>query len=102
MKWNVTEKHFVAHSDRSRNLIIRLFNYPAWRVLVNGKSAPTQTTDVTGLIVIPVPAGDNDVLIYFGRTFDRTAGAAVSVISFCVFAAAWIKTQSQKVGRAGA
>jgi hypothetical protein len=56
---------------------------------VNGNPTATRTTDVTGLIVIPVAAGDSDVHIYFRRTNDRLAGNIISFISLVVFLVAW-------------
>jgi hypothetical protein len=101
-EWNATEKHFVAHSDTPRKLTVRLFNYPAWELTVNGERVQAETTEETGLMVIPVPAGDDDVLINFGRTPDRTAGGIVSLISLCVFGVTWIKTRSLKIAKADA
>jgi len=91
--WGQTEKHFTIHAAAPQNITVRLFNYPAWDVVVNGNPAQTQTTDVTRLIVIPVAAGDSDVHIYFRRTIDRVIGNIVSLISLAVLIVAWIKTR---------
>lgn len=91
--WGPAEKHFTVHAAAPQNLIVRLFSYPAWTVIVNGKPAATQKTDVTGLLVIPIAAGDSDVRIYFCRTMDRYAGDAVSMFSLAVFVVLWIKTR---------
>ena len=84
-----TERHFAVHTDAPENLVVRLFNYPAWAVVVNGNPTKTTTTDVTGLIVIPVATGDSDVRIYFRRTTDRLLGNIASMISLVVFLVAW-------------
>jgi hypothetical protein len=88
--WTATEKHFAVHADEPQNITVRLLSYPAWDVVVNGHPTATEKTDVTGLIVIPIAAGDNDVHIYFRRTIDRVVGDAVSLISVAIFAFAWI------------
>ncbi len=93
LEWDATEKHFVAHTDRVQKLTVRLFNYPAWKVVVNGKPTATQTTNITGLMVIPVSAGENDVHIYFARTPDRLVGGIVSLIGIIFFGLAWIMTE---------
>jgi uncharacterized membrane protein len=93
LAWGPTEKHFVVHAAAAQNLTVRLFSYPAWDVVVNGKTTATQRTDVTGLIVISVAAGDNDVYIHFRRTIDRLVGNVVSLISFGLLIVGWIKTQ---------
>jgi hypothetical protein len=115
LMWGPTEKHFIVRSAarnsvRSpvvsaapQNLVVRLFNYPAWAVVVNGKPTETQKTEVTGLIVIPIAAGDNDngnhnndnndVHIYFRETIDRVIGNVVSLISLAALVLAWVRTR---------
>ena len=92
LAWAQTEKHFKVHTAAAQNLTVRLFSYPAWEVVVNGKPTETQRTDVTGLIVIPIAAGDNDVHIHFRRTIDRVVGNVVSLISLALFVVVWLKT----------
>jgi hypothetical protein len=101
VQWGPAEKHFVVHSNTPELLTLRLFNYPAWEAMVNGKRVETQTTDVTGQMEIPVAAGRNDVRIHFGRTRDRTIGGLVSLLSMGLLLAAWIKTRARSaVGEA--
>jgi non-canonical purine NTP pyrophosphatase (RdgB/HAM1 family) len=92
LAWRETEKHFKVHTTAAQNLTVRLFNYLAWEVVVNGKPSETQRTDVTGLIVIPISAGDNDVHIHFHRTIDRLVGNVISLISLTLFVIARVKT----------
>jgi hypothetical protein len=93
LAWGQTEKHFTIHAVAPQNVTVRLFSYPAWAVEVNGKATATQTTEITGLLIIPVASGDNDVRIYFRRTIDRVAGNFVSLISLALLVFAWIKTR---------
>ncbi|HMD16225.1 MAG TPA: hypothetical protein VKH18_06115 [Terriglobales bacterium] len=95
MAWGQTEKHFTVHAAVPQDITVRLFNYPAWDVVVNGKPTHTRTTDVTGLLVIPIAAGENDVRIHFRRTTDRVVGNIVSLISLAVLVAIWMKTRSK-------
>jgi hypothetical protein len=95
LMWGPTEKHFMVRAAAPQNLTVRLFNYPAWAVAVNGKPTETQRTDVTGLIVIGIAAGDNDVDIYFRRTIDRVAGNVVSLISLALLIIAWMKARRE-------
>lgn len=96
IKWGSSEKHFRLDAPTAQYLTVRLFNYPAWEVLVNGKQVETRTSDVTGLMIIPVASGENDVQIHFACTRDQSAGAILSLISVAVFAMAWIHTRPQK------
>jgi hypothetical protein len=93
LTWGQTEKHFTVHAVTSQNVTVHLFSYPAWQVVVNGKPAKTETTDVTGLIVVPLAAGDSDVHIYFRLTGDHVVGNVVSLISLGLLIAGWIMTQ---------
>ena len=99
MEWDATEKHFDVRADSTENLTLRLFNYPAWRVTVNGRPTQTQTSHVTGLMIIRIEAGENDVRIRFASTPDRLAGEIISFVSLGVFAAVWIKTRSPNAKR---
>jgi 6-pyruvoyl-tetrahydropterin synthase-like protein len=60
-------------------VVLHHFNYPAWRVRVNGQDVQSRTHAVTGQIMIPVPAGPSTVEIKLTRTWDRTLGGAVSL-----------------------
>ena len=96
LAWAPNEKHFTVHAPKPQNLTGRLLSYPAWQVEVNGKPTATEKTDVTSLIVIPIPAGDNDVHIHFRRTIDRVLGNAVSLISLAMLVVAWMKMKAKR------
>ncbi|MGA9529484.1 MAG: 6-pyruvoyl-tetrahydropterin synthase-related protein [Terriglobales bacterium] len=95
-KWNATEKHFQVFANNRGNLTVRLFNYPAWKVTRNGRRLATATSPVTGLVVLPIEAGENDVEITFTRTPDRTLGDVISILSMGVFIFLWVTTQPIK------
>lgn len=91
LTWGAMEKHFKVQVGTAEEVIVRLFNYPAWAVVVNGTPTETRTTAVTGLIVIPVAAGDDDVRIYFRRTNDRLVGMIVSLFSLILLIVVWLR-----------
>jgi len=93
LQWTATEKRFAVVAAHPGTLTVRLFKYPAWKAFVNGHEVATGTTEVTGLMMVPVAAGENDVLIRFTRTRDRTLGDAASFASVILLAAAWIGTR---------
>ncbi|HXM22518.1 MAG TPA: 6-pyruvoyl-tetrahydropterin synthase-related protein [Terriglobales bacterium] len=80
-RWNAESKLFTAEVAQPGQLVLRLFNYPAWRVEVNGQVVATATRDVTGQMLIPVQAGENRVQITFSRTWDRTLGGIISGVT---------------------
>jgi hypothetical protein len=79
--WDPEWKVFTADLRKPGKLVLRLFNYPAWVVAINGRVASTETLEVTGQMIIPVDAGENRVEIRFVRTWDRTAGGVISGIA---------------------
>jgi hypothetical protein len=92
LTWNATEKHFTVQESAAQNLTLRLFNYPAWNVLVNGRRVATQSSDVTGLMVVPVGGGVSDVRVYFAKTPDRLVGGIISGVGVAIFVVLWMGT----------
>ena len=78
IQWAPESRSFTANLSKSGKLVLKLFNYPAWRVEVNGRPIETRTLEVTGQMIIPVEAGENQVRIRFARTRDRTIGGFIS------------------------
>jgi hypothetical protein len=80
-QWDPESRLFIVDTTVPGKLVLRLFNYPAWRVEVNGRAVATEAREVTGQMIIPVEAGENRVRITFVRTWDRTAGIIISVVA---------------------
>jgi 6-pyruvoyl-tetrahydropterin synthase-like protein len=81
LQWNPEFKLFTAEMSAPDNLALRLFNYPAWRIEVNGLPVEAGAREDTGQMLVPVVAGTNRVRITFIRTWDRKAGAWISIIA---------------------
>jgi hypothetical protein len=79
IEWEAERKEVNAEMSAADNLVLRLFNYPAWRVEVNGREVQATTQEDTGEILVPVEAGANRVQIVFARTWDRKAGGWISL-----------------------
>jgi hypothetical protein len=77
--WRATAKTFSIATSRPEQLRLRLFNYPAWRVEVNGREIHATTQPVTGEIVFPVSAGTSQITVIFSRTRDRLFGGVISI-----------------------
>ncbi len=80
-QWQAERKIFTADMSAPDNLALHLFNYPAWRVAVNGRAVQAGTREGTGQMLVPVQAGQNDVEVIFGRTWDRTVGWCISFVA---------------------
>jgi hypothetical protein len=87
LEWAAQEKEFTARVSEPTTLAVRLFNYPAWRVEVNGRVVSAETQETTGIMIVPLDAGENAVTISFIRTWDRMAGGVISALAFFLVAA---------------
>ena len=65
-------------SPQPLRLAIRLLDYPAWHVEVNGRRVTPESPESTGQIFLPLPAGAQRIRIEFMKTSDRKWGEAVS------------------------
>jgi len=89
LQWGPETKLFVADAAQPGKLVLRLFNYPAWRVEVNGHVVEAETQDDTGQMLIPISAGQNRVELSFVRTRDRTAGGMISLLTATGLMLSW-------------
>jgi hypothetical protein len=81
LQWGAEFKSFTAEMSAPNQLALRLFRYPAWKVEVNGRTVETSARSDTGQLLVHVGAGMNRVQVTFVRTWDRTAGGWISVIT---------------------
>lgn len=81
-KWSAEERMLRVHSREPVRLALRLLDYPAWRVEVNGRIVTPERAEQTVQLMVPVPAGNSQVRVVFTQTVDRTIGAAVSGIAW--------------------
>ena len=88
-QWTPEFKLFTAEMSVPDNLALRLFNYPAWRVSVNGRQVQPGAREGTGQMLVPVEAGANQVQINFVRTWDRTAGGWISLLALILAFVLW-------------
>lgn len=87
LRWDAAVKEFTAHMSGADTLVLKLFPYPAWKLEVNGRPVNAAEHSGTGPMLLPLQAGANQVRIRFVRTWDRTAGGFISLISaVCVVA----------------
>ena len=78
-QWNAEHKIITADSAAPIRIAPRLLAYPAWEVKLDGAAAPYDMLPETTQMIIPVPAREHRIEIQFRRTWDRTAGGAISL-----------------------
>ena len=85
-RWDAESKAFTAEMSASDQLALRLFPYPAWQTEVNGRVIQTSTRAGSGQMLVPVEAGMNRVEIRFVRTWDRSLGWWISILTTAALA----------------
>ncbi len=79
--WQPERKTFEVDASDPGRAAVRLLNYPAWQVRVNGVPTNSESDPDTAQMIVPVPAGKDRVEVRFVRTPDRTAGGALSCVA---------------------
>lgn len=85
-RWTTERKKIRVEATAPARLALRLLNYPAWRVEVNGKEIQPGRMDDVNQMVIPVEVGISEIDVRFIRTADRKVGDAISLVSALVAA----------------
>lgn len=86
-RWTAEEKDLTVTSPQPFRLAVRLLDYPAWYVEVNGQRVRPQPQETTAQIILPLPAGPHQINIRFARTPDRKLGAGMSLAGLLAAAA---------------
>jgi len=92
-EWTAEHRVFNSESPQPVTLAVRLADFPAWKLRVDGVDTSTESQPPQGEILIPLRAGSHHVEIRFVRTPDRTAGMAISGISFLAFLAVLLSSR---------
>jgi hypothetical protein len=95
-RWIAAEKRLHVTALAPARVALRVLNYPAWTVEVNGARVTPDNNGDTAQMVVPVPAGASEISVVFGRTWDRTIGGIVSIVSI-LFAAALFPARRRKI-----
>jgi hypothetical protein len=89
LQWITEQKKISTNLSQESQIGLRVLNYPAWRVEVNGKKIDPQRADNFNEMVVPIPSGESVVTVRFTRTWDRTAGLVLSLLSLVLLAILW-------------
>ena len=83
-RWTAEQRELRVNSAEPVRLGLRLLNYPAWKVEVNGSSSVPEPAADSDQMILELPAGQSHVGLHFIRTRDRTLGGILSVVSLLV------------------
>ncbi len=94
-KWTAEQRDLAVTSREPLRVALRLLDYPAWLVEVNGKRVRPEHAETTAQMVLPLPAGWQHIRVRFVRTRDRTLGSAVSLIAMAIFFGLCVSSSSR-------
>jgi 6-pyruvoyl-tetrahydropterin synthase related domain len=97
-QWAPETRTLSAQTSEPGTLVLKLFNYPAWKVEVNGRTVVAQTKEVTGQMIIPLQRGHNLVKVFFERTKDRMIGQILSLLGVLMLVACTFITRRRPIG----
>jgi hypothetical protein len=79
-RWTADSRIFSSAGAAPTVVALRLLNYPAWQVAVDGSPVAVISEPTTGQMLVPLPAGTHRVVVRLSRTWDRTAGGIISIL----------------------
>jgi hypothetical protein len=85
-QWTTEQKQMRVRVAGNARIALRLLNYPAWRVTLNGKTITPGRLEGINQMIVPVPAGDSQIRVRFIRTPDRSLGLILFSISLLIVA----------------
>ena len=78
--------------------VLRLMDYPAWRIRVNGSSIEARAKRDDGLIAFPLHGGQNHIDVQYVATTDTWLGRALSFASLLLWLGlAWREKRGRKL-----
>ena len=80
-RWTAEHRSLGVTTAAGGQVAVKLLDYPAWHIEVNGHQVAAQHAEGTQQMVIPVASGESKIEIQFKRTMDRTLGGWISVLS---------------------
>jgi len=94
-RWSPERRELAADTATDVTLAVKLLNYSAWEVRVDGKEVRAGSAPDTGQMLVDLQPGSHRVAIRFRRTWDRTAGGAISILS-ALGLLAWVRVSRKR------
>lgn len=80
VRWTAEERELQVTPREPLRVALRLLDYPAWHVEVNGKLVAPRHAEGTAQMILALAPGKQSVTARFVRTPDRTIGIGISVL----------------------
>jgi uncharacterized membrane protein len=80
-QWIAEEKNVRITSYGPLKVGLRLLDYPAWRVNLNGKFTSPERGETSSQMIFSLGPGTQRITVHLVRTADRKAGIAISLVA---------------------
>jgi hypothetical protein len=80
-QWSAERKALTAETANQTQVALHIVDYPAWEATLDGAPTEIEAAPDTEQILLSIPPGTHRLEVRFRRTWDRTTGDAVSLIS---------------------
>jgi uncharacterized membrane protein len=91
-RWTAEDRIVRVHSPEPVKLALRLLNYPAWRIELNGAIVTPEPPTDSNQMILALPAGQSQVRVHLIRTPDHLWGLLLTVASVLLALGAFFKT----------
>jgi len=81
-EWSTEERRMVVRADQSGYLVVRMMDFPAWHLRIDGHDAPPQmrtTRRDDGLLAVPVAEGVERLDLVYREPDDVLRGRLISL-----------------------
>jgi uncharacterized membrane protein len=96
-RWQVERVNASVRIPAPGFAVLRVMDYPAWRVRVNGARVDARPRRDDGLMTIPLAAGASEIEVRYGTTRDMWLGRIVSLLAAVLWVALAAFQARQKV-----
>jgi hypothetical protein len=91
-RWTAEERIVNLQSREPVKLALRLLNYPAWRIALNGAAITPEPPTDSNQMIIDLPAGQSQIRVKFTRTSDRLWGLLATLASALIGLTMWFRS----------
>jgi len=86
-QWTAEEKNVLVTLSEPSKVGLRVLDYPAWRVKLNGKFTSPERGETNSQMIFTLGPGTQRITVHFVRTADRILGIAISMIAVVILLA---------------
>jgi hypothetical protein len=95
-RWTSENKEVQVGLNAPAFAVLRVMDYPAWQIKVNGEPIPARPHRDDGLLTVPLSAGQSNLSVRYAATPDVQLGRAISLLALCIAVAIFAQTKRRR------